>query len=220
MPTTPGDAAISDSPTPSSSIPSPGDGSATEDRPTFTPATRGPALIVLGIAVFILIAGAVASVLVSSGHPTLHLTSITIADGTVVHLTPGRTALAPIVDSQPPPDILANLAVPAGSHRTGWVNSDQGATRYDRWASFTTGLASDQVVSFYRTLLPRLGWKITYEGPSSSGVPGAAAGATELLASRGSNDGYYWEVGAVVSPSTSSGATAFTLVLYEQSGSE
>ncbi len=181
---------------------------------------RGPALVVLGIAVFILIAGAVASALATSAPATLALRSITIPDGTVVGLTPAATALAPIVDAQPPSDILANLAVPAGSHRTGWVNSDQGTTLYDRWASFTTGLASDQVVSLYRTLLPRLGWKITYQGPASSGVPGETAGATELLASRGSNDGYYWEVGAVVAPGASSGTTAFTVVLYEQSGSE
>jgi hypothetical protein len=124
--------------------------------------------------------------------------------------------LKPIIGSEPPADILAALAVPVGSVSHRFVNIDQNQVQYDRTASFTTGLSSDQVVDFYRTLLPRLGWSILYQGQgTSNGVSG-----TEVLARRASGDGFYWEVGAVVSPATNSGVTPFTLVLFEQSSDE
>jgi hypothetical protein len=177
---------------------------------------RGPATIVLGIAAFILVGGITASILTGGGNPVLSLHSIRIPDGTVVQLTPATTALKPIIGSEPPADILAALAVPVGSVSHRFVNIDQNQVQYDRTASFTTGLSSDQVVDFYRTLLPRLGWSILYQGQgTSNGVSG-----TEVLARRGSGDGFYWEVGAVVSPATNSGVTPFTLVLFEQSSDE
>jgi hypothetical protein len=177
---------------------------------------RGPATIVLGIAAFILVGGITASILTGGGNPVLSLHSIRIPDGTVVQLTPATTALKPIIGSEPPADILAALAVPVGSVSHRFVNIDQNQVQYDRTASFTTGLSSDQVVDLYRTLLPRLGWSILYQGQgTSNGVSG-----TEVLARRGSGDGFYWEVGAVVSPATNSGVTPFTLVLFEQSSDE
>jgi hypothetical protein len=177
---------------------------------------RGPAAIVVGIAVFILVGGITASILTGGGSPVLSLHSIKIPDGTVVHLTPAVTALKPIISSEPPADILGALAVPTGSVSHGFVNIDQSQGQYDRTISFVTGLSSDQVIDVYRTLLPRLGWAILYQGPGTTkGVAG-----TEVLARRGSGDGFYWEVGAVVSPATNSGVTPFTLVLFEQSSEE
>jgi hypothetical protein len=175
---------------------------------------RGPAVIVLAIAVFILVGGVVASAVFTSGTSKLTLASITIPDGTVVHLTPATTALKPVIDSQPPSDILAALAVPAKSIERRFVNTDQNLTQYDRSVSFTSGLGSDQLVAFYQTLLPKLGWKVsaTAADPAATVPPGTI----EVLATKGSQDGFYWEVGAVVSPSTSAGNTPFTLDLYEQ----
>jgi hypothetical protein len=175
---------------------------------------RGPAVIVLAIAVFILVGGVVASAVFTSGSSKLTLTSITIPDGTVVRLTPATTALKPIIDSQPPSDILASLAVPAQSIERRFVNTDQNLTQYDRSVSFTSGLASDQLIAFYQTLLHKLGWKVTATAadPATTAVPGTI----EVLATKGSQDGFYWDVGALVSPSTSAGVTAFTIDLYEQ----
>ncbi|HWD53170.1 MAG TPA: hypothetical protein VG412_12280 [Acidimicrobiales bacterium] len=177
---------------------------------------RGPAIIVVGIAAFILVGGVVASIITAGNNPVLTLHSITIPDGTVVQLTPATTALKPIVSSEPPADILSALAVPAGSDLRHWVNIDQNHTQYNRSASFTIGLSSDQVVDVYRTLLPRLGWKLIYQGQgTSNGVSGR-----EILARRASGDGYYWEVGAIVPPGTASGVTPFTLVVFEQDSDE
>ncbi len=116
-----------------------------------------------------------------------------------------------VSEGQPPADILGNLAVPSGSPVVRTVNSDQGAGQFDRTVYFTSGLSSDQVVDAYLTVLPELGWKVIYDG---SGAQRSGQG-TEVLAKRGSGDGYYWEVGAVVSPTTSTGSTPFFLELYE-----
>jgi hypothetical protein len=190
------------------------------DEPAFDPddrlyehmSLRGPALVVLGIAVFIVVVGVVASALASGGDATLSVHRITIPDGTSVPLTPAATAMRSIVNAgQPPADILGNLAVPTGSAVVRTVNVDQGAGQFDRTVVFRTGLTSDQVGDVYRTLLPRLGWKVTDTGsPATGSAPG-----TVLLFKRGSGDSFYWEVGATVSPTTSTGSTTFSLELLE-----
>ena len=77
--------------------------------------------------------------------------------------------------------------------------------------TFRTGLSADQVGDVFRTLLPRLGWKVTDSGSPASG----AAAGTVILFKKGSGDSFYWEVGATVSPTTSAGTTAFSLDLFE-----
>ncbi len=176
------------------------------------PSVRGPALIVLAIAVFIVVAGVVASAIGSGNGPTTTLSSITVA-GNTVRLTPARVAMRAIVSaSEPPADIIGNLSVPTGSPVTHVVNIDQGQGQFDRTVGFTTRLASDQVVELYRTLLPRLGWRVIYAGP---GAGRAGGQGTEVLGKLGSGDGFYWEVGVVASPTTSTGTTPFSIELFE-----
>ena len=171
---------------------------------------RGPALIVLGIAVFIVVIGTVASALATSGAPPRAPRTVTIAGGTVVHLTPATTAMKGVVSvGQPPADIIGNMVVPAGSPVVRTLDTDQDATQFDRTVYFTSGLSADQVVDVYRTVLPEMGWKIMYRGAQLGGQ------STEVLAKRGSGDGFYWEVGAVVSPMTSAGVTPFSVELFE-----
>jgi hypothetical protein len=173
---------------------------------------RGPALIVLGIAVFIVVVGGVASALVSGSTPSLKVHAVTIADGTIIHLTPATTAMKSIVSAgEPPADILNNMAVPSGSPVVRTLNIDQGAGQFDRTVYFTTGLSSVQVVELYRTLLPKLGWDLIYQGSGA----GRGAQQTEVLAKKGSGDGFYWEAGTVVSPTTAAGVTPFSVELYE-----
>ena len=177
-----------------------------------SPSAKGPALVVLGIAVFIVLVGTIGSALESGNGPTVSIHSVSIPDGTTVTLTPATTAMKSVVGGgEPPADILGNLEVPSRSPVVRTVNSDQGAGQFDRTVYFTSGLSSDQVVNTYLTLLPELGWKVIYDG---SGAQRSGQGA-EVLAKRGSGDGFYWEVGAVVSPTTSTGSTPFFLELYE-----
>lgn len=183
-----------------------------DDRVYQPMSLRGPAFIVLGIAVFIVLAGVLASIFGTGGPSSPAVRSVTIPDGTVVHLTPATKALASIVSAgQPPADILGPLDVPAGSVITDTVSIDQNAGQFDRRVAFRSGLASGQILDLYRKLLPELGWKITYSGPSQfSSVPG-----NEVLATKGSTDTFYWEVGVVVSPTTSAGVTPFSLEVIE-----
>jgi hypothetical protein len=173
---------------------------------------RGPALIVLGIAVFIVITGVVASALDSGSSPTLSLKSVTIPDGTVVHLGPASVAMKKIVSAgEPPADILGNLAVPTDSTFTRFVNADQGQTQFDRTVYFHTGLSSEQLVDTYRSVFSKLGWKVIYAGSGAE----RASSNTEVLAKKGSGDGFYWEAGVVISPTTSAGTTPYSIELFE-----
>jgi hypothetical protein len=173
---------------------------------------RGPALVILGIAVLILLVGVLASALVSGSSPTETLRSVAIPGGTAVPLTPATSALHSIVGAgEPPADILGNLALPAGSTLRNTLNSDQNSGQFDRTVSFTSGtLAPPQLVDAFHTLLAKLGWQVIYVGAGAHGGSG-----TEVLAKRGSGDGFYWEVGVVVSPTTSAGITPYTVELFQ-----
>ena len=94
---------------------------------------------------------------------------------------------------------------------TGTVDIDGGVGQFDHKVGFRTGLVQGQVVALYRTLLPKLGWKVTYTGSGAS----TEAQDTEVLARKGSNDSFYWEVGVVVSPTTSAGITPFSVEVLE-----
>jgi hypothetical protein len=160
---------------------------------------RGPAMVVLGIAVFILVAGVLASAFASGADPALSIHQITLPDGTTVHLTPATTALRSIVSAgEPPADILDPMAVPAHSTMVRTVDTDQGASQFDRTAYFETDLSSDQVVDLYHALLPRLGWKLLYSG---GGLQRSGSG-TGVLANKGSGDSFYWEVGETTTPTS------------------
>src|SRR5258708_2618911 len=92
---------------------------------------RGPALIVLGIALFIVILGVVASALDSGSSPTLTLRRVTISGGTVVALTPATQAMKSIESAgQPPADILGNLAIPADSPVSRTIDIDQNGNQF------------------------------------------------------------------------------------------
>src|ERR1039458_10777716 len=114
-----------------SSPPSPPTDTVDPARRTYQQASlRGPALLVLGIAVFIVVVGVVGSAPTSGNPTTLSVQRITIPGGNVVQLTPATSALHSIVGAgDPPSDILGDLAVPARRRRTGTVDSDRSEER-------------------------------------------------------------------------------------------
>lgn len=173
--------------------------------------SRRPALVVLGLAVFILLLGIIGSAVATGTSAPSTQSNVRVA-GKVVALTPATSALASIVvGGQPPTDIISKLAVPAGSTVVRTVNSDQGVSQFDRTVFFTTHLTQTQVIDTYRAALPRLGWSVIYHGPQTGGT------GTEVLAKRGSSDGFYWETGVVVSPTTSAGTTPYSVEVFELS---
>jgi hypothetical protein len=185
------------------------------DRPAQRSPLRGPAVIVLGIAVVIVVVGLVGSAISSSNSataPASPVHQVTLSDGTSLLLTPATTALHSIVgQGQPPADILNNLAVPAGSRSTATINNDLTADAFDQTVDFATPLSNDEVVDAFKTLLPKLGWQVLFVGPGSRGD----SSGTEVLAKRGGSDGYDWEVGVVVSPTTLAGTTPFSVEVFQ-----
>jgi hypothetical protein len=194
---------------------SPENGPDDESGPAYEPVGRmslkSPAVIVVAIALVILIGGITAEALTTGGSPSPTFQSVKLVDGSVVHLEQGNQALRPVEASgTPPSDILAALAVPTGTKTTGSLNTDQNTTQYDRTVDFSSTMTADRVQNFYQVVLNRLGWKVISSGPDSY-----QPGSNEVLAKKGSTDGYYWEVGVVVSPTTGTGVTPFTLRLFE-----
>ncbi len=176
------------------------------------PTGRGPALVVLGLAVLIVVGGGLASALATGNTPTYTLTQVRLPDGTSVPLAPATTALHAIASlGQPPADIIGKLGVPADSRVQHVTNSDRNTAQFDRTVALTTGLSATEVSDTFRLALPRLGWQVLYVGGAPQGAPGAA----EVLAKQGSGDGYYWEVGVVISPTTTAGVTPYTVELFE-----
>ncbi|HUO49205.1 MAG TPA: hypothetical protein VMU09_10255, partial [Acidimicrobiales bacterium] len=82
---------------------------------------------------------------------------------------------------------------------------------YDRSLGFTDPNPQADVIAFYRAELPAQGWKILSQGPPHTGT------GYEILGRLAGTDGYYWEVGVTVSPTTFAGAaqtTPFTIRLF------
>ena len=187
--------------------------SADEPPPAYEPmSVRTPALIVLGLAVVILLGGVVAGALTTGSTPTFGVKFVMLSDGTRVQVSPATDRLHAIeANGEPPADILGNLGVLTSSSVTGVLNSDRNAAQFDRTVHLTSPLAQEQVTEAYRRLLKATGWTVAYDGPAPQGAPGT----TEVLAKHGSGDGFYWEVGVVVSPTTPTGSTSYSIEVFE-----
>jgi hypothetical protein len=173
---------------------------------------RTPALIVLGLAVVILLGGVVGGILTGGSTPTFHVPQVTLTDGTHIAVSPATDRLRAIeANGEPPADILGNLGVLTNSKVDGTVNSDQNAAQFDRTVDLTSRLSQDQVAEAYQRVLKASGWNVIFQGPAPQG----AAGTTEVLARRGSGDGFYWEVGVVVSPTAPTGSTPYSIEVFE-----
>jgi hypothetical protein len=185
---------------------------ASPPRRTPGPSVR-PALAVVGVAVFLLLLFGIGAAL--TNNPTPKAPAPARVAGTGLVAEPAASALHPIeILGTPPSDILDALVLPKGAHKvsaTPW----SGSTQYD--GKMTFGLAASQatLVAFFHKELHARGWSIVSVGPAH-----ADPRATEVLAQRASTDGWFWEAGFVVSPTTFAGTSArdvtrFSLDLYE-----
>lgn len=168
---------------------------------------KGPALIVVGIALFIIIFGGVIAALPGKGHSKAQspkVVRVETGNGTSnqssVNLVSAVAALRAIADNNAvPSDITNSLVVPVGSTVTGSQNLDGNAGQYDREITLLAPYRATTLVDCYQQELPRLGWKMSATQPNSN-VNGVAG--TEVLAQHRSTDGYYWEVGVIISQDT------------------
>jgi hypothetical protein len=167
-----------------------------------------PAMIPVGIAALVLIAGGISAALTSSGvdQPPASR-SIPTVRGATVRAVPGRTALRPIViGGQPPQNILNVIPLPTGSRVKTGSATNNGIGLYDHSLSFTVAVSEQRVISFFRAELKALKWQQVTEGPPPHGAPGY-----QIVSQHPGSDGYEWELGVTVSPTTfATGSTAQT----------
>ena len=158
-----------------------------------------PALIPVGIAALVLLVGGIGAVLTTSGSaqpPANQAFPSVRAAG--IAAVPARSALRPIVTAgQPPSDILDVVPLPRGAVATSGSAADNTLGLYDHSLSFTTTASEQKVITFYRAELPALKWQLESQGPPPHGAPGY-----QILGQHPSSDGYEWEVGVTVSPTT------------------
>jgi len=154
------------------------------------------ALIVVGIALGIVILGLVALGLTSTPQSPAPA-SVATAKGSPLKAVSGRPYLAPLISNGEPPDDIVNaIVLPSGSQSGAVINDSLAAQGYDEQRAFTLDASEQDLITFFKVELPAWGWHV-----ESTGVPHGQPGF-EVLAQRAGSDGYYWEIGAVISPTT------------------
>lgn len=179
-----------------------------------------PAFAVLAVAAVILVGFGLLAALSPPSHGPAPASGPTKVAGTTLRAVPAAGALAPIEHpGTPPSNILDALSLPEGAVARSHRDLNTSSTQYDQQMTFSVHADEAAVVDFYQARLKATGWSV-FDTGAVSGHPGEV----EVLAQKGGSDGWYWEVGAVVSPTTfgtggagGGQATTFTLRLFQQS---
>lgn len=162
-----------------------------------------PALVVVGLAVFVVLGGIVLSFatggwtasaggtgatgVTGGAPPATHLAGTTIA---AVSAAGDLAVIAS--DGQPPADIRDTLVVPAGARLTGHEDIDDDLGPFDRAVYLSVDALPAQVVSFFRVALERQGWGLLPGGVTSGND------TEEQIFEKAGSDGYYWQVAVTV----------------------
>ena len=185
--------------------------------PAGRPFTMKPAAVVLGLAVLVLIVFAGGAALFKATPPRAPAKGTTAVAGTTLRATGALRALAPIISAgQPPGNVLNAVTVPAGAHRLSHINYAGEASQYDEAVTFSVAGTQAAVIDFYKVEMKHAGWQIESTGPADH-QPGI-----EVLGQIAGDDGWFWELGTVVEPSTfgakGTGATSteFSLRLIQE----
>ncbi len=180
------------------------------------------ALWVLVLAVGILILGFIAQVFTGSTPPVAAPSSVPTAKGSPIKAIPAASALGPLINSgEPPDDIIDAIVIPAGSLPGAVADNTNSAQSYDEQREFKIDAPEQKVITFFEIELAAQGWHV-----ESTGKPKNQPGF-EVLAQRAGSDGYYWEIGAVVSPTSftsspanTTGVTPFEIRLFQVSDTD
>ena len=176
-------------------------------RPAMTVLVLG--LVILGVFVTIAI--------VSSHQPATVLTHRALAPvpGSSLRPVPAATQLSVINQGgEPPANVVNAVVLPAGSARTAHQANSGG--QYDAQATFRSTASQGALIGFFAAALQQQGWQIFSQGPAAH-----QPGTTEVLGKLPGSDGYYWEIGALVPPTSfghgaaAGGETDFTIRLFQ-----
>jgi hypothetical protein len=179
-----------------------------------------PAMVVLGLAAFILVVFVTIGILSSqSPAPVRHGGAPSSVPGVTLQAEAAAPALSPIVSSGEPPTNIRNAVfVPVGSVRVSHQNNAAEAAQFDSQVVFRSDDSQAALLAFFAADMRLQGWQVFDRGPAAN-----HPGSLEILGKLAGTDGYYWEMGAVISPTTFSpggpprGQTDFTIRLLQES---
>jgi hypothetical protein len=118
-----------------------------------------------------------------------------------------------VVNGIPPANIVNSVFVPQEAGFTGEINTGGEAASYDRRLGYSSAAAEGALYSYFHTVMTAEGWKIF-----SISAPTGSQGV-ELLAQKAGDDGFYWEQGVVIHPTTFAAngtqSTSFSVRLYQ-----
>jgi hypothetical protein len=190
-----------------------------EESAPLRPPTPGgfsirPAMVVLGLAVLIV------GVFVTLGILSAHSPAPVKTAGTpsTFRAEPAAVALRPIVSSgEPPSNIINAVTVPVGSVRISHQNNAAGAGQFDAEVTLRSTASQGALLAFFAAAMHQQGWQVFDKGAAANNP-----GALEVLGKLAGTDGYYWEMGVTIPPTTfghgasATGETDFTVRLLQQ----
>lgn len=178
-----------------------------------------PAMLVVGLAALIVI-GFIAIGFATNGPAaqTNDSKAIKVIAGTSLRAQPAAPDLSVITKAgEPPSNILNAVSVPVGARRVSAQNNGSAANQFDSQIGLVSDASQVALRNFYQADMKHLGWKIEDVGPADHDP-----GALEVLGQKAGSDGFYWEMGAVVSATTfganapPAGQTKFTIRLLQE----
>jgi hypothetical protein len=196
--------------------------SADEVPPQRPPSPKGVsmrlAMIVPGLGALILGTFIIVGILTQNPvQPVNTSTASSAVKGSTLAAVPATDALRPItVDSEPPANIINAVSIPKGAVATGSQDNGSAAGQYDSQVEFRSDASEAALNGFFETVMARQGWQIFDKGAADH-----LTGGLEVLGKQAGSDGFYWEMGAVVSPTTfganapPTGQTDFTVRLFQ-----
>jgi hypothetical protein len=178
-----------------------------------------PAMIVLGLAVLILGLFSLLGLVTSTQTPPVRTsTSPDVVSGTSLLAVPGARVLSVIVQGgEPPSDIINAVLVPKGAVRISSHDNSASAGQFDSQIGLRSDASQGALLTFFAAAMRQQGWQIFDRGPAANDP-----GADEVLGKLAGSDGWFWEMGAVIPPTTfgpgapAGGQTDFTVRLFQQ----
>ncbi len=177
-----------------------------------------PAMVVLGIAVLILCLFFVIGITSSPAPvPARHGAASSAVPGSALRSEPAAGLLAPVMRAgQPPANVVDSVVVPTGATRLAYQDNNAGASQYDAQVTFRSGANQAELIDFFASAMKLEGWQVFSRGPADHNP-----NTVEILGKLAGTDGYYWEMGALVPPTTfaanvpGQGQTDFTIRLFQ-----
>jgi hypothetical protein len=160
--------------------------------------TVKPAAVVFGIIAVLFVAGFVADDLTSAHHPAVarpaaRPSPVAGTGGLVPE--PAATVLGGILEpGEPPADVLGAVVVPRGTAAVPGSATQRGVGLYDATVDLEVPAPEGHALAFFRAELAAGRWKVLSAGPSGAGY--------RFVAQHPGSDGYEWELGITLSPTT------------------